>query len=180
MPGQHDHNRHLLTNYGPSVLLSHIMVDLASWWLSPLIWAIERRCVPLVRLLLNTGDDVNEQDEDGCSLLHYAVLMNDPAMVELLLEQDGIIVDHQNFESQSPLHCAAFLARTGWDPEPIVKLLVAKGASITLRGYCGLTPYEQTGSAAQSEVRRILKPLGDECYVQAKTLRDKGSGQMEG
>ncbi|KAI5837070.1 ankyrin repeat-containing domain protein [Morchella snyderi] len=101
----------LLENYGPSALLSQILhyTDfLSNNNVSPLLWSVMHRFHPLTLLLLDTDRriDINAQNTEGLAALHMAVIYGDVAIVELLLEQEGVDVNIMDFYGQVPLHYA--------------------------------------------------------------------------
>ncbi|XP_071085884.1 ankyrin repeat and SOCS box protein 8-like [Haliotis cracherodii] len=89
-------------------------------FLSPMSMAIREQNITVLKLLLEAGASANEtspglkvQEEEGGSMLyrdtqetclHRAVLMKNPAMVELLITK-GADVNALNRDDQTPLHC---------------------------------------------------------------------------
>ncbi|MBR5879374.1 MAG: ankyrin repeat domain-containing protein, partial [Akkermansia sp.] len=55
----------------------------------------------MVAALLKHGADINAQDEDGDTVLHDAVIANEPEIVQMLLEA-GADVSIRNEEGQTP------------------------------------------------------------------------------
>ncbi len=67
----------------------------------PLLIAAERKCTEAVRLLLEHGVDVNEQDGIGHSALHYSVAKLEIA--SLLLSHQDINVNPRDIHKKTPL-----------------------------------------------------------------------------
>lgn len=79
------------------------------------------------RLLLKHGASAVAIDTHGCAALHYAAWHGRTAMAETLLDASAAI-DAQTREGMAPLHCAGQA-----DYSDVVKLLIQRGANITLR-----------------------------------------------
>jgi ankyrin repeat protein len=80
-----------------------------------------------VRLLLRHGADANACNDDGETVLHYAVLDNEPRLVEDILNH-GIDASISSRRGGSALHFAVYKGYAD-----IVKLLLAHGADLELR-----------------------------------------------
>ena len=80
--------------------------------LSPLTLAVLKGDKEIVRILLNSGADVNHQVlKDGNTALHYAVNLNKPELIQLLLlKKPELSVRNKN--NQTPMEIAAGLSRT--------------------------------------------------------------------
>lgn len=77
---------------------------------------------------------INVQDRNGWSALMYAVQMNQPAIVSLLLDR-GANVNSKDLNGWTPLHLAA---NNG--SEPIVGSLLSKGSDVNAATSKGTTP----------------------------------------
>ena len=94
---------------------------------SPAVVACDRNEVKCLRMLLEAGIDVNQQDEVGWSLLHHAAAAGSLSAIEVLLERElpgteiPIIVDLVNYNGHSP----CMLACINNDVEVIEKLVLA-------------------------------------------------------
>jgi len=88
----------------------------------------------LVESLKEHERDINTQDENGWTMLHYAAANNDEASVKLLIEC-GTDVNAQDENKRTPLHLAAVLSGIG-----IVKYLVENGADFNVQDKHGYTP----------------------------------------
>lgn len=77
--------------------------------------------------LVDNSENLNAQDKDLFTALHYAVANNDKEMVEKLLAK-GVLVDAQTKDGNTALHIAV---RKG--NAEIAKMLINKGADVTIR-----------------------------------------------
>jgi ankyrin repeat protein len=138
----------LLKNHGASALLSQILqyTDfLSNNNVSPLLWSVMHRFHPLTLLLLDTDKriDVNAQTTEGLTALHMAVIYGDIAIVELLLEQEGVHVNIMDFYGQVPLQYAV---TKDWEvSKALVDMLAMKGgADMREAGFGGLRLGDQS------------------------------------
>lgn len=92
-----------------------------------------------VKRLIGIGAEVKKADQNGDTVLHYAIIGNNSELVEYLLAQPGIEVNAVNRKGVSPLHNAA---STG-NPAVIDLLLRAK-ADRRLKDAAGRTPADCT------------------------------------
>ena len=69
---------------------------------TPLIDAVKRQDVVAANALLDRGADVNAAEGDGATALHWAAQLDDPTMVDLLLES-GAAADAANRFNVTPL-----------------------------------------------------------------------------
>ncbi|CAL1282758.1 unnamed protein product [Larinioides sclopetarius] len=93
-----------------------------------------------VKKLVESGHEVNVRDHCGWTPLHEAVNHNAPEIVEYLLDHGADINDRGGPECQgiTPLHDAAVCGHIH-----IMRLLIARGASVTAVDDCGFTPLER-------------------------------------
>lgn len=103
----------------------------------------------LLELLLARGakNNINYQDEFGNTPLHYAVLFNDKAVINLILD-NGAHLNTPNGEGNTPLHIAA----TKKQNENTVEYLLSQGAEITIRNRRGETPLQTAEKQPESHV----------------------------
>ncbi|KAK6643078.1 hypothetical protein RUM43_004581 [Polyplax serrata] len=80
---------------------------------------------------------VNELDEAGMSLLHWAADRGSLDVVKYLVDTLGADVNVRDTNGQTPLHFAV-----SCDYEDVEKYLVKAGADINLRDNEGFSPYE--------------------------------------
>jgi hypothetical protein len=152
-----------------------------------------------VRKLLEGGTPVDETDQDGRSALHCAVMVNELAIVELLLAA-GARADLADSVGDVPLHFAAqhpvrlpvlklLLDRApnvvnkaggaGRTPLAVavdakfvegIKLLLQRGADPTLKDMAGLSPIDR---APNAKIKALL--VGDESTAKPATPKKKSA-----
>jgi len=118
------------------------------------------RNMGIVQVLLESGDDVQMEEEDGNgnTLLHYALC--DPQfcgrynLVEMIVSR-GADVAKANRDVVTPLH----LASRGSDL-PIVQLLVGKGANVNAVDKNGSSPLHLTGWRGGPSIIQFLLDKG--------------------
>ncbi|EQC31831.1 TKL protein kinase [Saprolegnia diclina VS20] len=71
-----------------------------------LLEAAKHGAVDCVHMLLERPLSANVTDEVGCSLVHWAVMTHNAALLELLLKQPHLDVDTHNHEGKTPLSLA--------------------------------------------------------------------------
>ena len=115
-----------------------------SW--TALIWASRSGSIDAIKVLLDSGADVNRPGSSGddwdATPLQHAILQRQPAAVRLLLERGADLNRGPGRGSLSPL----FLAAGDTDPT-ILKLLLAHGADATVEDENGATPLSRAVSA---------------------------------
>ena len=114
-----------------------------SW--TALIWASRSGSIEAIRLLLDSGADVNlpgsTGDDWNATPLQHAILQRQPAAVRLLLDR-GADLNRGAGPGLTPL----LLAAGDTDPA-ILKLLLAHGADPTVEDETGVTPLSRAISA---------------------------------
>jgi hypothetical protein len=99
-----------------------------------LLEAIEKGNKNLIEFALHAGADINAQDKDGYTRLHWATFIGNKDIVELLLKAGADVNKADNYGKTS-LHKAA---RKGY--KDIVELLLQHGADINAQDMFGRTP----------------------------------------
>eukprot|EP00048_Salpingoeca_helianthica_P003231 m.65125 g.65125 ORF g.65125 m.65125 type:complete len:369 (+) comp12583_c0_seq2:204-1310(+) len=104
---------------------------------TPLHTALIHEHIPIVRLLLDSGADVQRADHAGCTPLHFAAASGLVSMVDLLLSH-GANPNTATTAGHVPLHAAIQSGR-----ESVVARLLTAGAvrslvwkGLTFRAYC--------------------------------------------
>lgn len=125
---------------------------------TPLYLAIARNHNAIVKLLLEYGANLLLQSDRGYDAIHRAVMNNDAEMVELLLEQQGVDVNHRDEDGKTALHYAASLTIRGeaWDLRRVIRLLLSKGGDISIKDKYGSVPLVLAKGAAED----VCKLLG--------------------
>ncbi|XP_041817176.1 protein phosphatase 1 regulatory subunit 16A [Chelmon rostratus] len=103
-----------------------------------------------IRALVESGADVNAQDNNGTTLLHIASANGYISVAELLLEHRAQ-VEVKDTDGWTPLHAASC-----WGQIQMVELLVAHGASLNSKSVLEETPLDV---CMDEEVRAKLMDL---------------------
>lgn len=114
--------------------------------------------VEIASLLVAHGALVNATDNLGRTPLHYAVAHNNQPVVQFLLDQQDILVNHQapGHALVTPLHQAAYSGNSD-----LITLLLAHGANPNIRNMFGRTAVHDailSGSIKTLEVLLRAKP----------------------
>lgn len=143
---------------GLSATLLGLLVSLAATAATagdtPLIDAVQKHDARRVRTLLERGANVNQQEYDGATALHWAAYVDDPGIMAVLLEA-GAKVNLANEFGITPLMQAC----DSRDPK-IVDLLLKAGADPNARAEAGDTPVMRAARAGNAEVMRLLLAHG--------------------
>nr|XP_020453459.1 protein phosphatase 1 regulatory inhibitor subunit 16B [Monopterus albus] len=110
----------------------------------------ERRMLGDIQELLRQGEEVNQQDSQGGTLLHIAAANGYVQAAELLLE-GGARMDLRDSDGWQPLHAAAC-----WGQMHVAELLVSHGASLNAKTFLEETPIDL---CEDEEFRAILLDL---------------------
>ncbi|KAM7422922.1 hypothetical protein PAMA_010792 [Pampus argenteus] len=110
----------------------------------------ERRMLGDIQELLTRGEEVNQQDSQGATLLHITAANGYVQAAELLLEQ-GARMDLRDTDGWQPLHAAAC-----WGQMHVAELLVSHGASLNAKTFLEETPIDL---CEDEEFRAILLDL---------------------
>lgn len=110
----------------------------------------ERRMLGDIQEMLRQGEEVNEQDSQGATLLHITAANGYVQAAELLLE-GGARMDLRDSDGWQPLHAAAC-----WGQMHVAELLVSHGASLNAKTFLEETPIDL---CEDEEFRAILLDL---------------------
>ncbi|XP_042361575.1 protein phosphatase 1 regulatory inhibitor subunit 16B [Plectropomus leopardus] len=110
----------------------------------------ERKMLGDVQELMRQGEEVNQQDSQGATLLHIAAANGYVQAAELLLE-GGARMDLRDSDGWQPLHAAAC-----WGQMHVAELLVSHGASLNAKTFLDETPIDL---CEDEEFRAILLDL---------------------
>ncbi|XP_047202941.1 protein phosphatase 1 regulatory inhibitor subunit 16B isoform X1 [Girardinichthys multiradiatus] len=111
----------------------------------------ERKMMGDIQEMLRLGDEVNQQDSQGATLLHIAAANGYVQAAELLLLEGGVRVDLRDSDGWQPLHAAAC-----WGQMHVAELLVSHGASLNVKTFLEETPIDL---CEDEEFRAILLDL---------------------
>ena len=135
--------------------------DSNSW--TALIWASRSGSIDAIKLLLDSGADVNRPGSTGddwdATPLQHAILQRQPAAVRLLLDRGADLKRGAGPGSLTPL----FLAAGDTDPA-ILKLLLAHGADPAVEDEDGATPLFRAVSAGT--IHGPDRPMFGGCRVE--------------
>ncbi|MBN3300419.1 PP16A phosphatase, partial [Amia calva] len=112
--------------------------------------AKEQEMLSDIRALIQSGADLNAQDDNGTTLLHITAANGYQRAAELLLES-RVRLEERDSDGWAPLHAASC-----WGQMQMVELLVANGASLNARSLLDETPLDV---CADDEVRAKLLDL---------------------
>jgi ankyrin repeat protein len=110
--------------------------------MTSLLFAADKGKLAIVKLLLEKGADMNARDEDGWTVLHWAVFSGDAGMLQILLDNGALhlidVTETSNEPGDTPLH------KVAWDDSRLAvgQMLVERGASVNPKNDNGVTPYQ--------------------------------------
>lgn len=113
----------------------------------------EPAALPLVRLLLEGGANVEARNTSGQTPLLYSAYAGFRQAVELLLDK-GASFRYQDRNGRSPLHYAAREGKAA-----VVELLLAKGADASLKDGQGRTPLDYAALQNRAAVLEVFLRL---------------------
>jgi hypothetical protein len=100
-----------------------------------LIYAVSGNHCPIIKMLLESGADINKTDPDGNTVLIVAVFFGHIEAVQCLLSSSHIVIDHANKQGGT-----ALLAAIDQGNKLIIKQLLDAGADPELVTKVGMTP----------------------------------------
>ncbi|KAG0124854.1 ankyrin repeat-containing domain protein [Tuber indicum] len=157
----------LLVNRRTAYLYQHLLDRLAldpKDNLTALNWACSRGHLPLARLLINYGFDVNERCQTlGRTPLHFAVLANSEEIVEILLAA-GADPNVKNNAGSAPLHWSALCGSY-----EMSALLLAKGAGAETKNSAWMTPLHCALENAVEALAQLVAEQGIEPSLDVDT-----------
>jgi ankyrin repeat protein len=128
-------------------------VDVANEFGSyPLTEAVKLADARMVKTLLDAGAGPESPNQDGETALMLAIKTGEMPIVEMLIKAGANVNVVEKFHNQTPLMYAAAAGRNAGE---MVKLLLSKDASVTLRAL-----YSDWPSQITSEPRAQYRPVG--------------------
>ena len=106
----------------------------------------------LVSDLILLGANLDWQDNDGWTALHWCAMWNRPGILRMLIEA-GADLNVQNNYGRNALHVCAVNNRS-----EIAKMLIDAGADKTIPNNDGKRPYELAESKELKELKELLYP----------------------
>ncbi len=123
---------------------------------SPIFFAVQRSNYVAATILLEAGADINAEQYNGMSLLHFAIdRYNDKKLVRWLLEH-GADPDTRDISGASPLHYAAFMGYVD-----TVQLLLDAGADFNATNLVGMMPADYASCLGNNEMQEMLTMNSD-------------------
>lgn len=119
-----------------------------SYGMTPLIYASSNGNIPLIKIFLREGANVNETDVDLSSPLHYAAKYSDYEVCKLLID-NGAYVNVSCTLKTTPLHYAT---KNGKDD--VAELLLENGANVNAKDQYYDTPLHH--SAEHGNVESLI------------------------
>jgi len=121
---------------------------------SLLFYALHCKCsFDTVKLLIESGVDIERYDDQGVSFLDEAIVTGDLELVRYLVEEKGMDVNAtQRRSGFTPLMQAASYGYTD-----IVAFLLEKGADIEARDSSGLNVLEYTKKLQRKKMQQYLE-----------------------
>ena len=95
----------------------------------------EKVLFPMIKLLLDSGADINSSDSFGNTLLHHAVEKENEALIELFITMGCNVNQTFRHDKDTPLHYACFQKN-----EKLISTLIKNGASRELINLYNKTP----------------------------------------
>jgi ankyrin repeat protein len=121
---------------------------------TPLLWACHFGQSAIAKLLLEEGADMKACDEQGGTVLHWAVYDGNASLLTFLLDTGALeVIDNvPRNEGNTPLHWAG-----RYDERlPLAQILVERGARLDIKNNNGQTPYEYAISEGEFKVAEYL------------------------
>lgn len=101
---------------------------------TPILYAIEKNNVDLVKIFLDKGAKINLRPYNGITPLHCAVMNGNFEIIDLLLDQ-GADIEIKDYNGATPLIYAIAMGQNN-----ILRYLIEKGASMSVIDYMGNSP----------------------------------------
>jgi ankyrin repeat protein len=124
---------------------------------TPLHCSVRSGKIEIVELLLASGSDLKDKDNDGYSPLHYAAIEGHKEIAELLIDR-GSDPNEKDLFGNTPLHSASLKGR-----KEVVELLINRGSSVYARGEnSGYIPLHWSAQMGHGDIVTLLLDRGSE------------------
>ena len=157
----------LLANRRTAYLFQHLLDRLAldpKDNLTALHWACSRGHLPLAKLLIDSGFDLNEKCQAlGRTPLHFAVAANSEEIVEILLTT-GADPNVRNNAGSTPLHWSTLCGSYGMSAR-----LLEHGAGVRIKNSAWMTPLHCALEGAVEALTQLVTEQGIETPADVDT-----------
>jgi len=126
----------------------------------PILLACEKSNADILKLLLDAGARVDDQDDDGFSALHIAAAHKNTAVLETLVREHGADLDVRMRNGSRPIHSAASKGTA-----ENVKMLLDAGADIDHQNDAGRTPLHWAAEAGNWDTVEVLLERGADANI---------------
>jgi len=140
-------------NEGVKKILSETSIEATDSYLrTTLILAALHKNVGLLRWLIENGANVNHQDRNGYSALHFAAQEKTQEAAKLLLD-NGASLELADIHGNTPIWTAIFSAKGELE---LVKLYVQRGANLDVLNKYQKTPRQLAGTFYGNAIDSLL------------------------
>jgi ankyrin repeat protein len=127
---------------------------------TPLFWVIQYQCdnieaPEIMTILIDAGADVNEQDQNGVTVLIAAACRGSNQLVDILLRLGAEVNATMEASGRTALACAVMNEQI-----ETVRLLIEAGADLEIADKQGNTPLMTAKSTGSEEIIELLKEAG--------------------
>lgn len=120
---------------------------------SLLINSVIRLNIDYVKILIKNGANINHQDKNGWTALHFAAQDYKPEMANVLIESEADI-EAVDIYGNTPLSKAVFHSRERGE---IIKLLLKNGANKEHKNNYGVSPLSLAYTIANYNIRQFFE-----------------------
>ncbi|SPR13319.1 ankyrin repeat domain-containing protein [Orientia tsutsugamushi] len=111
--------------------------------------AVLRKGINMAGFLLNSGADVNLENDDGITALRYAITRDYNANMVMLLLNSGANINVPDTQGVTPLHCVITPTYSNVDR---IELLVSRGGDINIQKNNGRTVLHDAAKYGQKNI----------------------------
>jgi len=141
------------------------------------LYIYEDQALPVLRILLKEGADINTQDRAGRTLLHEAIEEEELPTAKKLLEM-GIDPDRVDVLGNTPLILAA-QAVTILEYTDVITELLRRGAHVNRRNNRGETAYSKAKHMKYTQVMEILSEAGADTTLGPEEDEEENSNGLK-